>query len=86
MEKDFLEPDYNYFREKYVGTYYGDLRRERKKLMERMIFSNDATVKPRIRELTIAMFEYIKEGTQSGRTSGKNPPMCNYPSAVRRPF
>lgn len=60
MEKDFLEPDYNYFREKYVGTDYGDLRRERKKLMERLIFNNDATVKPRIRELTHLIYEHLK--------------------------
>ncbi len=60
MEKDFLEPDYDYFREKYVGTDYGDLRRERKKLMERMIFNNDATVKPRIRELTHLIYEHLK--------------------------
>ena len=60
MEKDFLEPDYNYFREKYVGTDYGDLRRERKKLMERMIFNNDATVKPRIRDLTHLIYEHLK--------------------------
>ena len=61
MEKDFLEPDYNYFREKYVGTDYGDLRRERKKLMEQMIFRNDATVKPRIRELTRLITAYLKD-------------------------
>lgn len=60
MEKDFLEPDYNYFREKYAGTDYGDLRRERKKLMEQMIFNNDATVKPRIRELTHLIYEHLK--------------------------
>jgi len=60
MEKDFLEPDYDYFREKYVGTDYGDLRRERKKLMERMIFNNDATVKPRIRDLTHLIYEHLK--------------------------
>lgn len=56
-----LEPDYDVFRDKYVGTDYGDLRRERAKLMEQMIFKNDATVKPRIRELTGLITAYLKD-------------------------
>lgn len=56
----FEDKDYNLFRGKYVGTEYGDLRRERARLMEQMIFRNDASVKPRIRELTQLIYEYIK--------------------------
>ena len=56
----FEDKDYNLFRGKYVGTQYGDLRRERARLMEQMIFRNDASVKPRIRELTQLIYEYIK--------------------------
>ena len=60
MDQDLLEPDYDTFRGKYVGTEYGDLRRERARLMEHMIFRNDASVKPRIRELTQLIYDYIK--------------------------
>ena len=56
----FEDKDYNLFRGKYIGTEYGDLRRERARLMEQMIFRNDASVKPRIRELTQLIYEYIK--------------------------
>lgn len=55
-----LDQDYNLFRNKYVGTEYGDMRRERAKLMEQLIFKNDASVKPRIRELTQLIYEYLK--------------------------
>jgi len=56
----FEDKDYNLFRNKYVGTEYGDLRRERARLMEQLIFRNDASVKPRIRELTQLIYEHIK--------------------------
>ena len=56
----FEDKDYNLFRGKYVGTEYGDLRRERARLMEQLIFMNDASVKPRIRELTQLIYEHIK--------------------------
>ena len=56
----FEDKDYNLFRGKYVGTEYGDLRRERARLMEQMIFRNDASVKPRIRELTQLIYKHIK--------------------------
>ena len=52
--------DYNLFRDKYVGTEYGDLYCERAALMKRMIFNDDASVKPRIRELTQLIYEHIK--------------------------
>lgn len=60
MNVDFEDKDYNLFRDKYVGTEYGDLRRERATLMKRMIFNDDASVKPRIRELTQLIYEHIK--------------------------
>ena len=52
--------DYNSLAGKYIGSEYGDLRRERAALMKRMIFNNDHTVKPRIREITLEMLEYMK--------------------------
>ena len=54
------EKDYDSLGSQYIGSEYGDLRRERKQLMERMIFRNDPTVKPRIREITLQMLEYMK--------------------------
>jgi hypothetical protein len=54
------DKDYDTLNGKYIGSEYGDMRRERKQLMERMIFRNDATVKPRIRELTLQMLEYMR--------------------------
>ncbi len=54
------DKDYDTLNGKYIGSEYGDMRRERKQLMERMIFKNDATVKPRIRELTQQMLDYMK--------------------------
>lgn len=55
-----LDKDYNSLNGRYIGSEYGDLRRERKQLMERLIFRNDATVKPRIREITLQMHTYMK--------------------------
>lgn len=52
--------DYDSLAGKYIGTEYGDLRRERAALMKRQIFNNDPTVKPRIREITLQMLEYMK--------------------------
>ena len=52
--------DYNSLAGIYIGTEYGDLRRERAALMKRQIFNNDHTVKPRIREITAQMLEYMK--------------------------
>ena len=54
------DKDYDTLNGKYVGSEYGDMRRERKALMEQMIFRNDASVKPRIRELTIKMQDYMR--------------------------
>lgn len=56
-----IEKDYDSIGTQYIGTEYGDMRRERKQLMERMIFSNDPTVKPRIREITQQMLEYMRK-------------------------
>ena len=55
-----LDKDYDSLNGKYVGSEYGDMRRERKQLMERLIFRNDETVKPRIREITLQMQTYMK--------------------------
>lgn len=74
-----IEPDYDYLNERYIGSEYGDMRRERASLMRRMIIDNDGSVKPRIRELTLQMLEYMKAGTMSGRFSAKNPETSNYP-------
>lgn len=54
------EKEYDSLNGKYIGSEYGDMRRERKQLMEHMIFRNDASVKPRIRELTLKMQEYMR--------------------------
>jgi hypothetical protein len=54
------EVDYDSLAGKYIGSEYGDLRRERAALMKRQIFNNDYTVKPRIREITAQMLEYMK--------------------------
>ena len=37
------------------------MRRERAALMKRMIFNNDPTVKPRIREITQQMLDYMRK-------------------------
>ncbi len=55
-----LEPNYDYLNGRYIGSEYGDMRRERANLMKRMIHDNDATVKPRIREITLQMLEYMR--------------------------
>ncbi len=55
-----LDKDYDSLNGKYVGSEYGDMRRERKLLMEQMLFRNDETVKPRIREITLQMQMYMK--------------------------
>jgi ligand-binding sensor domain-containing protein len=43
----------------WIGSKFGDLRREREKLMKKLVQDNDASVKPRIRELTLEMTEYL---------------------------
>lgn len=61
-----MEPEdksYDRLNERYVGSEYGDMRRERAALMKRMIFNNDASVKPRIRQLTLDMQNYMKGRT-----------------------
>ena len=49
----FEDKDYDSINGKYVGTEYGNLRRERAKLQQRLILHSDESVKPRIREITI---------------------------------
>lgn len=55
-----LDKYYDSLNGRYIGSEYGDMRRERKQLMERLIFRNDETVKPRIREITLQMQMYMK--------------------------
>lgn len=54
------EKDYDSLNTRYIGTYYGDLRRERASLMKRLCHDSDVTVKPRIREITQQMLDYMK--------------------------
>ena len=55
-----LETDYDYLNSRYIGSDYGDMRRELASLMRRMIHDNDESVKPRIREITLQMLEYMR--------------------------
>jgi hypothetical protein len=43
----------------WIGSKFGDLRREREKLMKKLVHENDISVKPRIREITLEMTEYL---------------------------
>jgi ligand-binding sensor domain-containing protein len=43
----------------WIGSQFGDLRREREKLMKKLVHKNDISVKPRIREITLEMTEYL---------------------------
>jgi ligand-binding sensor domain-containing protein len=43
----------------WIGSQFGDLRREREKLMKKLVHENDISVKPRIREITLEMTEYL---------------------------
>ena len=56
------DKDYDMLNAKYVGSLFGDLRRERSKLMQQLIFQSDASVKPRIREITQQLTDIIKSG------------------------
>jgi hypothetical protein len=47
-----VDEDLDYLNSKYIGTEYGNLRRERAQLQRQLILNNDASVKPRIREIT----------------------------------
>ena len=47
--------DYSSINGKYVGSEYGNLRRERAQLQRQMLLHNDAIVKPRIREITLQL-------------------------------
>ena len=78
-----IEKDYDCIGKRYIGSEYGDMRRERAELMKRLVHGNEITVKPRIREITLQMQDYIKAQTSSGRTSAKNPPTSNYPSTKK---
>ena len=51
----FETTDYSIINGKYVGSEYGNLRRERAQLQRQMLIHNDAIVKPRIREITLQL-------------------------------
>ena len=51
----FETTDYSSVNGKYVGSEYGNLRRERAQLQRQMLIHNDAIVKPRIREITLQL-------------------------------
>ncbi len=54
------EADYDCIGKRYIGSEYGDMRRERAVLLKRLVHGNEITVKPRIREITLQMLDYIK--------------------------
>jgi hypothetical protein len=54
------EKDYDRINQRYVGSEYGDMRRERAVLLKRLVHGNEESVKPRIREITLQMLDYIK--------------------------
>lgn len=56
----YEEKDYQVVNGLWIGSKYGDLRRERASLMKKLIHEHDETVKPRIRELTQLIYEHIK--------------------------
>ena len=47
-----MDEDLDYLNCKYIGSEYGNLRRERAQLQRQMLLHNDESVKPRIREIT----------------------------------
>ncbi len=49
----------------WIGSRFGDLRRERAALMKRLVHSNDESVKPRIRELTLEITKYLSSKPRS---------------------
>ena len=43
----------------WIGSKFGDLRRERAALMKRLVADNDTSIRPRIRELTSEIQSYL---------------------------
>ena len=43
----------------WIGSKFGDLRRERENLMKKLVHDNDDSVKPRIREITLELTDYL---------------------------
>jgi hypothetical protein len=58
---------------RYIGSKYGDMRRERAALMKRLCHDSDVTVKPRIREITLQLLNHIAAGTKFHRTNANCP-------------
>jgi hypothetical protein len=53
------EKNYEVVKGLWIGSKFGDLRRERAALMKKLIQNNDVSVKPKIRELTQEIYEYL---------------------------
>jgi hypothetical protein len=53
------EKNYDAVNGNLIGSEFGDLRRERADLMKRLVHNNDTSVKPKIRELTQEIYEYL---------------------------
>jgi hypothetical protein len=53
------EKNYEVTKGLWIGSKYGDLRRERASLMKKLVHDNDLSVKPRIRELTLEIQSYL---------------------------
>jgi hypothetical protein len=53
------EKNYDAVNGNLIGSEFGDLRRERAALMKRLVHNNDVSVKPKIRELTQEIYEYL---------------------------
>jgi hypothetical protein len=70
--------EYDYLNNVYIGSDYGDMRRERAALMKQAIFNNDAAVKPRIRQITLAMQQYLASRSSSltGKCTEKSIAKC----------
>ena len=50
-----MDEDLDYLNCKYIGSEYGNLRRERAQLQRQMLLHNDESVKSRIREITVQL-------------------------------
>ena len=53
------EKNYEVVKGLWIGSKFGDLRRERARLMKRLVQNNDVSVKSRIRELTQEIYEHL---------------------------
>lgn len=54
------EKDYEVTNGLWIGSKYGDLRRERAKLMKQLIHGEDSAVKDKIRNLNYEIYVHLK--------------------------